>query len=65
MWPRLRYFYADGKLDVTAELKDFFQHAFTQGEFEMAAIVDLAEAESGPDYEVEVEWVGFDKEEHT
>ena len=61
---RLR-FYADRALAVTAELKDVFQHAFTQGEFEMAAIVDMSEAEGGPGYEVEVEWVGFEKSENT
>ena len=57
---RLR-FYADRELAITAELKDVFQHAFTQGEFEMAAIVDMSEAEEGPGLDVEVEWVGFDK----
>ena len=61
---RLR-FYADSALTVNADLKDVFQHAFTQGEFEMAAIVDLAEAEDDPGYVVEVEWVGFGKEENT
>ena len=61
---RLR-FYADRALAVTAELKDVFQHAFTQGEFEMAAIVDMSEAEEGPGYDVEVEWVGFEKSENT
>ena len=28
----------------------------------MAAIVDMANAENGSRFEVEVEWVGFDKE---
>ena len=46
----------------TAELKKVFQHAFTQEEFEMAAIVDMANAENGSGFEVEEEWVGFDKE---
>ena len=31
----------------------------------MAAIVDMSEAEGGPGYEVEVEWVGFEKSENT
>ena len=61
---RLR-FYADAALEITAELKEVFQHAFTQGEFEMAAIVDMSVAEDGPGFDVEVEWVGFDKEENT
>eukprot|EP00752_Nemacystus_decipiens_P002231 g2116.t1 len=58
-------FYADRALAITAELKDVFQHSFTQGEFEMAAIVDMSEAEEGPGFDVEVEWVGFDKSENT
>ena len=58
-------FYADAALVITAEPKDIFQHAFMQGEFEMAAIVDMANAENGSGFEVEVEWVGFDKEENT
>ena len=31
----------------------------------MAAIVDMSVAEDGPGFDVEVEWVGFDKEENT
>ena len=58
-------FYADSALAITAELKDVFQHAFTQGEFEMAAIVDMSRADEGPGFDVEVEWVGFDKSENT
>ena len=61
---RLR-FYADAALAITAELKEVFQHAFTQGEFEMAAIVDMSPAEDGPGFDVEVEWVGFGQEENT
>ena len=34
-------FSADAALEITAELKEVFQNAFTQGEFEMAAIADL------------------------
>ena len=49
----------------TAELKKVFQHAFTQGEFEMAAIVDMANAENGSGFEVDVEWVGFDRKDST
>ena len=50
-------FYADSVLAITAELKEVFQHAFTQGGFEMAAIVDIANVENGSGLEVEVEWV--------
>ena len=31
----------------------------------MAAIVDISNTENGSGFEVEVEWVGFDKEENT
>ena len=31
----------------------------------MAAIVDMSDAEEGPGFDVEVEWVGFDKSENT
>ena len=54
-------FYADAALVITAEPKDIFQHAFRQGEFEMAAIVDTANAENGSGFEVEVESVGFER----
>ena len=50
-------FYADAALEITAELKDVFQHGFTLRDFEMAAIVDMANAENGSGFEVEVEWV--------
>ncbi|CAB1120909.1 unnamed protein product [Ectocarpus sp. CCAP 1310/34] len=60
---RLR-FYADAALEITAELNDDFQHAFTQGAFEMVAIVDVSESEDGPGFDVEVEWVGLDKDEN-
>ena len=35
---------------------------FTQGEFEMAAIVGMAPAENGSGFKVEVKWVGFSEE---
>ena len=41
---RLR-FHADSQLNVTAEIKDVFQHAFNQGKFQMAGIVRVAEAD--------------------
>ena len=31
----------------------------------MAAIVDISNTENGSGFEVEVEWVGLDKEENT
>ena len=61
-------FYVGAALTITAELKEVFQHAFTLSEFEMAAIVHMANemtnAENGSGFEAEVEWVGFDKEEN-
>ena len=58
-------FYADAALEITAELKEVFQHAFTQGEFAIAVIVDFSTAEEGSGFEVEVEWIGFDTEENS
>ena len=58
-------FCADAALEITAELKEIFQHAFTQGEFEMAAVVDLATVEEGSGFEVDVEWTEFDTEDST
>ena len=60
---RLR-FYADSQLNVTADVKDVFQHAFNQGQFEMAGIARIAEADDHT-LIVLVEWVGFDIEERT
>ena len=60
---RLR-FYADSQLNVTADVKDVFQHAFNQGQFQMAGIARMAEAEDRT-LIVLVEWVGFDVEEST
>ena len=59
---RLR-FYADKDLEMTAALKVVFQHAFTQGELEMAGIVDISEAEEGQGFDVKTDWVGFDEGE--
>ena len=57
---RLR-FYADKDLEMTAALKEVFQQAFTQGEFVMARIVDISEAEEGQGFYVKVDWVGLDE----
>ena len=59
---RLR-FYADEYLEMMAALKELFQHAFTQGKFEMAGIVDISEAEEGQGFDVKIDWVGFDEGE--
>ena len=60
---RLR-FDADSQLNVTADVKDVFQHAFNQGQFKMAGIVRVAEAENCS-LIVLVDWVGFEVEERT
>ena len=57
---RLR-FYADRYLDVSAEVKDVFQHAFNQGQFELSGIVHVAEAKDRS-VMVLVDGVGFDVE---
>lgn len=46
-----------------SELKETFQRAFTQDQFEMAGIVDIAEAVEEGSIEVKVDWVGFEDEE--
>ena len=56
---------ARAALVITAEPKEVLQHAFTHGGFEMAAAVDMANAENGSRFEVEVEWVGLEKEDTT
>ena len=43
---RLR-FYADSQLQITAELKDVFQHSYAQGECRMNALVHVAEDDDG------------------
>ena len=58
---RLR-FHADSQLNVTADVKDVFQHAFNQGQFQMAGILRVAEAED-PTLILLVDWVGFEVEE--
>ena len=51
-------FYADSQLNVTADVKDVFQHAFNQGQFQMAGSVRVAEAEDRS-LIVLVDWVGL------
>ena len=60
---RLR-FYADADLNITAEVKDFFQHSYAQGECRMNALMHVAEDHQG-DVIVLVDWEGFDAEERT
>ena len=60
---RLR-FYADSQLNVTADVKNVFQHAFNQGQFQMAGVVRVAEADDRS-LIVFVDWVGFEVDERT
>lgn len=62
---RGRRFHADKELEITADLKEVFQHAFAQGEFEVAAIVGISEDEAGGGFYVRVEWVGFGPAENS
>ena len=57
---RLR-FYADKDLEMTVAKKEVFEHAFTQGEFEMADIIDISEIDDGQGFDVKANWVGFDE----
>ena len=57
-------FYADSQLNVTADVKNVLQHAFNQGQFQMAAVVRVAEADDRSRI-VLVDWVGFEVDERT
>ena len=57
---RLR-FYADADLNITAEIRDVFQHSYAQGECQMNALMHVAEDYQG-DVIVFVDWEGFDAE---
>ena len=57
-------FYADSQLNVTADVKNVFHHAFNQGQFQMAGIVRVAEADDRS-LIVLVDWVGFEVDERT
>ena len=46
------FFNADAALVTIADLKEVLKHAFTQGEFEMAVIVEMANAENGSEFKV-------------
>ena len=60
---RLR-FCADSQLQVTADLKDVFQHSYAQGEYRINALVRVAADDRG-DVIVLVDWDGFEAEERT
>ena len=57
-------FYADSQLNVTAGVKNVFQHAFNQRRFQMAGVVRVAEADDRL-LIVLVDWVGFEVDERT
>ena len=60
---RLR-FYADPQLNVTADVRNVFKHAFNQGQFQMAGVVCVAEADDRS-LIVLIDWVGFEVDERT
>ena len=60
---RLR-FYADSQLNVTAHVNNIFQHALTQGQFQMAGVVRKVEADDRS-LIVLVDWVDFEVDERT
>ena len=57
---RLR-FYADKDLEMTVVLKDMFQHAFANGEFEMGEIIVTSKAKDGQGFDVMLDWIGSDE----
>ena len=54
-------FYADKDLVMKAALKEVFRHTFTQGEFEIAGIVDILDIEDEQGFHVKVDWAVFDE----
>ena len=60
---RLR-FYADSQLNVTADVKNVFRHAFNKGQFQRAGVVRVAEADDCS-LIVLVDWVGFEVDKRT
>ena len=56
---RLR-FYADADLNITAEIKHFFQHSYAQGERRMNALMHVAEDDQD-DVIVLVDWESLRK----
>ena len=53
------YVYKDLEMTMTVAFKAVFQHAFTQGEFEMAGIVNISETEDGQSF-VTSRWTRLD-----
>lgn len=47
--------YADKELKATDDLKEVFQNAFAQPEFEMAVVVGICEGEAGDGFYVRAE----------
>ena len=47
---------------MTAALKEVFERAFTQGEFEMAGIVDISEAKDRQGFDINVDWLDSTRE---
>ncbi|CAM9090613.1 unnamed protein product, partial [Hapterophycus canaliculatus] len=58
------HFYADSQLNVTADVKNVFQHALDQEQCQLAGVVRVAEAENRS-LIVLVDWVGFEVGERT
>ena len=56
-------FYADADLNITAEIKDVFQHPYAKGECRMNALMHVAEDQC--DVIVLVDWDSLDAEERT
>ena len=54
-------FYVDKDLEMTAILKEVFQHTFAQSEFDISGIVEIPEAEDGQGFDIKADWVGFDE----
>ena len=59
---RLR-FYAEADLNITAEIKDVFQHSYAQGQRRMNALMHVAEDDQGVVI-VLIDWEGFDAEKN-
>ena len=57
-------FYADSQLNVTANVKNVIQHAFNQGQFQMAGVARVAEADDRSMI-VLVDWAGVEVDERT
>lgn len=61
----LVWFYSDSVLDITSKIEHVLQHAYTQGEFTMSAILGIGENGNGDGIDVKVEWIGFEEDKST